>query len=419
MIISRVLLKRALFIFLLFGLISTVYLVKRPARNYSRIKSDSKLTKNKLPELLKPYADSYHFPSDIELDLSENNRVAANIQYSFNTELQKNMEDVIRAYHPDYAAFVAIDPATGRILSMVSFSKFKQVQNLALRASFPSASVFKVVTAAAAIEDHKVSPDTVIAFNGRKHTLYKNQILKSDVTRWTRYITLKEAFAHSINTVFGRLGAFTIGSDRLRTYAERFGFNHKIDTDLPLQEGSAFIPNDAWGLAESASGFTRENKMSPLQGALIAATIANGGVMMAPYAVQTVFKKDGTLLYNAEPRVNSFVIDPQTATQIRILMKETVRRGTSRGSFRGFFKKEYSLMEVGGKTGSLTGMDPPGKYDWFVGYADSGTRRIAFAALTIHEKVWTVKSSYLARRAIESYFKNHHIAHKGTENNNL
>ncbi len=98
-------------------------------------------------------------------------------------------------------------------------------------------------------------------------------------------------------------------------------------------------------------------------------------------------------------------MDPGTAGVIRSLMRETVHRGTSRGTFRGFFKRDYALLDVGGKTGSLSGTDPKGKYDWFVGYADGGTKRIAFASLTIHEKLWRVKSSYLARKAIESYFK--------------
>jgi cell division protein FtsI/penicillin-binding protein 2 len=98
-------------------------------------------------------------------------------------------------------------------------------------------------------------------------------------------------------------------------------------------------------------------------------------------------------------------MDPATASEIRSLMKETVLHGTSRGSFRGFFRKDFMDFDVGGKTGSLTGFDPKGKYDWFVGYAHSSGRKIAVAALTIHEKQWRVKSSYLARRAIESYFK--------------
>jgi penicillin-binding protein A len=369
------------------------------------------LTKDKIAELLSSSALSYQFPTELDLSLDGREPVHTKVNYTFDAQLQKVMQNLFESYSPDYGAFVAMDAKTGKVLSMVSYSRDQKIQgNLALRATFPSASVFKVVTAAAAIEGHQVSANTVIPFNGRNHTLYKSQILKSNVTRWTKFISLKEAFGHSINTVFGRIGAYTVGPTGLRTFAGRFGFNHKIAADLPIQEGHAWIPEDAWGLAESASGYTRDNTMSPMQGALIAASVANRGVMMEPYMVQSISEMDGNNLYLAAPKVSAVTMGPSTANEIKTLMKETVLRGTSRHAFRGFFKKGFSLVDVGGKTGSLTGLDPRGKYDWFVGYADSGDRRIAVAALTIHEKLWRVKSGYLARRAIETYFKDllHH-----------
>jgi cell division protein FtsI/penicillin-binding protein 2 len=383
----------------------------RSSRLSSLASKSSVLTKDKLAEVLGSSASFYHFPNDLEVPVDGKEKVHAKVRYTFDARLQKDMEGLFKQYTPDYGAFVALDAKTGRVLSMVSFSRSQKIQdNLALRASFPSASVFKVVTAAAAIEEHNISKDTVIPVNGRYHTLYRRQILKSDITRWTKFMTLKEAFARSVNTVFGRIGAYTVGSQGLRTYAGRFGFNRRISADVPIQEGKAWIPEDLWGLAESASGFTRDNTMSPLQGALIAASVANDGVMMEPYVVESITKSDNSLLYTVEPKVASVTMDPATANEIKALMKETVLHGTSRGSFKGFFKSSFAMIDVGGKTGSLTGFDPRGKYDWFVGYADGGNRRIAVAALTIHEKQWRVKSSYLARKAIESYFKDtvHH-----------
>lgn len=372
------------------------------------------LTKTKIAEALKDSVFLHEFPTKAELDLEDGKKTPVKIEYTFDSKLQREMERLMGSYGPEYGALVAMDASTGRVLSMVSYSKNKDIrENLALRATFPSASVFKVVTAAAAIEGHQLSPDTVVPFNGRKHTLYRSQILNPKSSRFTQYMTLREAFAHSVNTVFGRIAAFTVGSEHLRTYANRFGFNRKIEADLPVQEGRAPIPDDAWGLAETGSGFTLQNTMSPLQGALIAAAVANDGVMMEPFVVQSITKEDGTRLYSGTPKISSVTVDPKTALEIRSLMKETVRHGTSRGAFRGFFKKDLSLIDVGGKTGSLTGFDPHGKYDWFVGYADSGFRRIAVAALTIHGKYWRVKSSYLARKAIESYFKTNSI-HRDT-----
>lgn len=337
-----------------------------------------------------------------------NDKLKAIVQYTFDPKLQESMEAMFRQYSPDYGAFVAMDAATGRVLAMVSYSRDPQMQdNLALRASFPSASVFKVVTAAAAIQERKFSADTQIQFSGANHTLYKSNILKTTYNRWTRHMSLKDAFGKSVNTVFGRLGAYTVGPEKLGVYAKRFGFNRSIGADLPMQEGRAPIGADAWDLAQTASGFTRENTMSPLQGALIAAAIANDGIMMEPYVVQSVHTAEGNSLYSAEPRVANIAVEPSTAREVRELMNETVSHGTSRKSFRGFFKGRLKELDVGGKTGSLTGMDPPGKYDWFVGYADGGNRRIAVAALTIHNKLWRVKSSYVARKAFENYFHDH------------
>ncbi|OFZ55295.1 MAG: hypothetical protein A2428_09135 [Bdellovibrionales bacterium RIFOXYC1_FULL_54_43] len=369
---------------------------------------DNPLTKDQLAQVLADSTSFYRFPGEIEIP-DHKKPIQAVVQYSFDPKLQDEMENLFRTYHPDYGAFVAVDATTGRVLSMVSYSDNKKVsENLTLRATFPSASVFKVVTAAAAIEARKYSANTVIPFNGSNHTLYRNNILKTNYTRWTRYITLKDAFAKSVNTVFGKIGAYSVGPEELRQYAGRFGFNRRIAADIPIQEGRAIIPQDPrdfWGLAETASGYTRENTMSPLQGALIAAAIVNDGVMMEPFVVQSVYTTEGAQIYAAEPRIGTLTVDAKTAAEIRNLMRQTVTSGTSHTAFRRFFTHEFSSLNVGGKTGSLTGMDPPGKYDWFVGYADSGSQKIAIAALTIHEKFWRVKSSYLARRAIESYFE--------------
>ncbi len=364
------------------------------------------ITKDRLADTIGPFEKFHEFPEELEFDLGRAERARLKVQYTIDPKLQKTMESLFKSYSPDYGAFVALDAVTGKVLSLISYSRESGMSgNLALKASFPSASVFKVVTATAAIESRKIAPETVIPFNGRNHTLYKGQILKSNITRWTHFITFKEAFAHSINTVFGKVGAFTVGQSGLKTYADRFGFNRKIAADLPVQEGRAPIPQDAWGLAETASGYTIENTMSPILGALIAAAVANNGVMMEPFVVQSLTKSDGSHVYSGAPKVAGVTMDTSTAHQLRTLMKETVLHGTSRSSFRGFFKSSFALLDVGGKTGSLTGYDPKGKYDWFVGYAGSANHKIAIAALTIHEKQWRVKSSYLARRAIESFYK--------------
>ncbi len=364
------------------------------------------ITKRVLAKALEDTGMVGEFPTEIDLPM-DGSSTRVIVQYAFDAKLQETMESLFRTYRPDYGAFVALDPATGRVLSMVSYvNGDRRIEdNLALRATFPSASVFKVVTAAAAIAENNFTANTMVSFNGRNHTLYKSNILKPRYTRWTRYVTFKEAFALSINTVFGRIGAFDLGADALRHYARRFGFNTEIRADVPVQEGKALIVDDPWALAETASGFTQQNTMSPLHGALIASAVVNRGVMLEPYVVQSVHTPDGAKIYEARPQIASNAVNPETADEIRELMRNTVTHGTSRRSFRGFFRRDMRGIDVGGKTGSLTGTDPKGKYDWFVGYADDGSHGIAIAALTVHEKYWRVKSSHLARRAIETYYK--------------
>ena len=397
-------------LFLFLGIATAGFVMNRSRQSLLSVSpasfTTSPITKEKLAEVLSDSAAFYRFPNEIDVPLANGTKIHSVVQYAFDPKLQETMENLLKTYGPDYGAFVALDAKSGRVLSMVSYSKKEpQVENLALRATFPSASVFKMVTAAAVIEQRKFSASTIIPFNGANHTLFRTNILHTGITRWTHYITLKDAFAKSVNTVFGRIGAYNVGHDELSNYADRFGFNRKIAADFNMHEGRAPIPNDAWGLAETASGYTRDNTMSPMQGALMAATVINDGIMMEPYLVQSVFTSDGTPVYTAEPRVAKLALDTKTAAEIRNLMKETVVHGTSRRSFHGFFRKDFSELNVGGKTGSLTGMDPPGKYDWFVGYAQNGKEKIAVAALTIHQKLWRVKSSYLARKAIETYFQ--------------
>lgn len=397
---------RALFIFIALISLGIFGFSRSPLRKLSSDDDGQNITKSQLAQVIGDSGAIQKFPTDVELPM-DGKLTQLKIEYAFDPVLQKEMEGLFQRYRPDYGAFVAIDASTGRVLSMVSYVHAKDTvpENLTLRATFPSASVFKVVTAAAAIAERNFTANTVIPFNGRNHTLYRSHVLGNKITRWTRYITLKDAFAKSVNTVFGRIGAFTVGAEELRQYADRFGFNRTISADVPMEQGRAEIKDDPWALAETASGFTRENTMSPLQGALIAAAVVNDGKMMEPYVVDSVRDQEGKIVYHAVPRLATLSVDAVTASEIRALMKETIVDGTSKKAFRGFYKGQHADLEVGGKTGSLTGSDPEGKYDWFVGFGDNKERRIAVAALTVHKKLWRVKSSYLARRAFEEYFR--------------
>jgi cell division protein FtsI/penicillin-binding protein 2 len=341
------------------------------------------------------------------------------LDFAFDPAIQNVADDLLDQYKPDLGLMVAMDASTGRILAMSSRNNsFPQIKgNPVLDITYPSASVFKVITAAAALEKDK-DPNSRIPYAGRNHTLYKSQI-KERVTGWKRIATLKEAFAKSINTVFGRIGVFSIGKEPMKDFSKRFWFNESIPSEFPVALSKSADPANDFELAEMASGFTQDNTMTALHGAMIGAAIANDGQMMEPYFLNAAYLKSGKPIYRSEPQVLAKVVSPETAFELRTLMHETVTKGTSKKSFRGFFRGPFRELEVGGKTGSLTDKNLNAKVDWFVGFAQAHGRKISVSVLTVNKKYWTVKSSYLARRAIETAFSQKKVAMKRARLNSV
>ncbi|MBI2605118.1 MAG: penicillin-binding protein [Deltaproteobacteria bacterium] len=333
------------------------------------------------------------------------------VEYTIDPHLQKIIEEAYRRAGVMYGAFVAIEPQTGKVLAMVSHGK--RGANLALRSTFPAASIFKIVTAAAAIEAGKLTHNSLIPVLGSDHTLYKRNLFSAGgidperIPRYARLITFQDAMAKSVNSVFGKVGIFGIGSEGIRKSAARFAFNRDIPFELPVGASRAEIPNDLYGVAESASGFTKLNTMSPLHGAMLAAAVVNDGVIMEPAVVERVARDDGDALYSFEPTALTAATNRKTAEELRIMLGRTITNGTSRGSFRGATRAPaLSGVFIGGKTGTLNGWDPPGRYDWFVGFAENGGSKLAVAALCVHGARRGMKASKVARKAFESYFRN-------------
>lgn len=358
-----------------------------------------------IANVLTDYAKRNQYPEELTLP-GRHQEYRGRLKYTFDADLQAVLGQLYRRYRPDYAAFVALDAATGEVIALFSWEKENSgLGNLALRSSYPAASIFKIVTAAAALDQGKVEPDTVLPFNGKRSSLYKRQVFRHRDNKWTRRPTLAKAFAESVNPVFARIGVFHLGAQTLHDYAERFGFNRKIDGDLAIQPSTMSLsPDDEWALAEAASGFTRHNTLSPWHGAMLASAVVNNGIMVRPHVVKVVTDEFGLPLYTHETHTLPSSISSESARKLRQLMRETVRRGSARNGFRGFFRGEFENIEVGGKTGSLTGILPKGRNDWFVGYASLNERKIAYASLTVNEERWTVKSVFVARKVIEAYF---------------
>jgi cell division protein FtsI/penicillin-binding protein 2 len=348
-----------------------------------------------------------HFNKETKL-IWEGRAQNVNIEYTLNPILQNEANNLLNSYKPDYGAIIAMDPSTGKILAMSSFERSPSLKtNLTTIATFPAASVFKMVTATAALDKYNLSPDMLIPFNGGNYTLYRKNVLSDKITRWTKEITLRNAFARSINTVFGKLSLQYMAPQDLSDYANKYLFNKDLYTDFPVQKSSIEVPTEkGFELAEVASGYNKFNTLSPVQGAMMAASVVENGIMRAPYIVNSIKTKSGSSLYSADPLVLSMTMKPETAPVMRELMEETIFKGTSRKNFKKLLKdKKFRVLEMGGKTGSMTGTNPRGKTDWFVGYAYLDNQKLAIAAITVNKEKWRVKSTYLAQSLVKVYFK--------------
>ncbi len=334
----------------------------------------------------------------------ENQRLR--VDTSLDLDLQNYLQGKMNTAHARQIAMVVLAPDTGKVLSMVSFDKNDPGANACLSSQYPAASVFKIVTAAAAIDILKLGPDTIFSYNGRRHTLYKRQ-LKEIKNRYTNRITFSQSFALSVNPVFGKLGAHQLGKDALEKFSAAFGFNQQLGFEIPLEPSKIEVTNDSYNWAELACGFNRETTISPLHGALMAAAIANDGQLVEPTVIDRITDEKGAVVYTGSTKKLDQVLSPAASQTLSRIMTATIRSGTCKKVFRGYRNdKVLSRLTIGGKSGSIDNRGHDARYDWFVGFAQEkeGSGKIAVAVLVAHEKYIGLRAAYYAKLAIKRYF---------------
>jgi len=311
--------------------------------------------------------------------------------YTLNPSLQYGMKDYFRKNKVPYGVFVAMDPYSGKILALVEHSsKEPRAKHLALRATYPAASIFKLITASAAIEEKQAVPATEI------ENLHRS--------RWSR-TTLADAFAASDNNAFAEVALRYLNTKTLMSYANRFKFNQKIPFELPIQVSRIRPEHSREGLANLAAGFG-DVGLSPIHAALIGSAIANDGVMVNPCLIERVVSSSGKTILECTPKVFATAISPNTAAQLRQMMGLTITKGTGHKAFKSAWKEPaLREIEIGGKTGSLTGDNPAGKVTWFVGMAPLDHPEVVISALIINNRRnWKIKASNVAKEGFQTYF---------------
>ncbi len=393
---------------------------KEKSRKKPEIKLPGKLTFERIKDIFKQAPprlthtkDTIHFKKGANV-----------VHLSVDTTLQRIGIEYLRRYHPKYGALVIIEPSTGRILSLVSYTDEGEevlARNLFCSSLFPAASIFKIIAAAGAIEKAGLRADSKLKTRGRNHTLYNSQ-LKKELKEY-REITLKEAFAYSINPVFGRIGIFTLGADGLNEYAVKFGFNANIPFELDNEKAVFIYPDSTFAIAEMACGFNQSTTMSPLFGAMIAAGISHHGKIYAPTIVDSITDlTSGENRYSRQSVLWRMPIQEETAEEMVALMKGVARYGTARKAFR-YIKKScrFKEIEYGGKTGSVD-KEGMGKADWFVGFSRHKTdasQHLATGIVTVHGDYWTVHSSFIGAEMMRKHIRRIQIVQKEERENRL
>jgi len=277
---------------------------------------------------------------------------------------------LLNRYHPPNAFILLMDAKNGKILAWGQRENDKNSEEPSFfkRDSFPAASLAKIVTATAALENGKNSKSEFPKI-GRNSTLYKRQIFPKENQK-TNFITLEDAFAKSNNPAMGIIG-MEIGREKMQSIAEKLGFTNFN------------YPDSDYELAESSSGFTKRNMLSPLQTA-------------------NAIRK---LLF-IQPE-NSF--QKTTYEEIRNLFLKTTTDGTaSRDIRKSVFNYNRNSLNIGGKTGSLNGESPTGRYDWFAGFAQKKTepeKAVIVVVMQVHGALRNQHSSIIAGLLINEWAK--------------
>ena len=313
-------------------------------------------------------------------------------------------------------AVVALDPRTGQVYVMAStptydpnlldqpngYAKILKIKgdcgdasalvNNATAGLYAPGSTFKLVTAAAALDTGTFTPDSTF-FDPGYCIDYGKKVYNSSAPDSPNaherfgHVTLAQALQHSINAVFCKVGE-QLGAKTILDYAKRFGFYSVPPLETPTNERAAsglytyvhgkqqlFFPKTDNQVDAGRLAFGQERMVTtPLQMAIVAATIANGGEVPRPYVVQRIVAPDGPIVSSTRAQTLGRAIKPETAAALTQMMIAVVQAGTGTAA-------QIPGIQVAGKTGTAE-TNVAGVYNaWFVSFAPADNPRVVVAVV--------------------------------------
>lgn len=310
----------------------------------------------------------------------------------------------MQRYHVPEAGVVVLEVKTGKVLAYASHVSEGDPVDVNARAEAPAASIFKVVTGAALVEKAGLTSETEQCYHGGRSRILAQE-LTDDPSRDRWCATVGIAMGRSLNVVFGRLAQKHLTPEDLAAMGGALGFGTSVPFAVANDPPKIQVPSDPLEFARTSAGFWNTT-LSPLAGATLAQTIANGGVTLEPRIVSSIYSGKSLIWKDdREPRVLRRAIRATTAAEIRVMMVQTVASGSAFKAFHDEHGRPYLPgIEVAGKTGTLSDDKTNRHYTWFVGFAPSERPTVAISALVVNTPTWHIKASQLAREVLRAHF---------------
>ena len=309
---------------------------------------------------------------------------STHIKNQKNVFLAEKIDNMLRRFKPDYGVVLVVEPNSNEIIAWGERydGKIQDKPDYFVKNTFPAASLAKTITIAAAMESNRYSLNSAIPMKGAHHTLYKSQLrIPENYTGNT--IELQDAYAKSANAPLAIIG-MNVGAAKLRSAAKKLGYNMNFPSGIPGR--SSYSPPDSgYGLAEASCGFTEATTLTPLLAAAQVRAILTKKPLEIPWAS------------NLEPYAPSkrIALDAGSFSEntyygLREAMIRSITNGTARKhiSTRNMARKNFNALNIGGKTGSLDGQDPHGRYEWFMGFAQSKenpSKSLVVVVMQVHD----------------------------------
>lgn len=282
---------------------------------------------------------------------------------------------------------VALDYTTGAVLAMATYPSYdpnqlashnlkstqtawknlladssQPMSNRASKEIYPPGSTFKLVTAAAALQSGNYTPTTQVDTPSEITLPQTTNTLGNEVDCGNGTVSLTEALDNSCNTAFAKIG-MSLGQDKLREQAKKFGFDSAFDSDVPVVASQFPGQMNEAQVALSSIG-QYDVAASPLQMAMVSAAIANNGKLMTPYLTQSVRASNLQTVWRHRASTLSQSMTSASAKELQQMMISVVQNGTGTPA-------KIDGVTVGGKTGTAQTTKNASPYAWFVGYSEN------------------------------------------------